>query len=217
MGKKIPKKLVTKTLDYIKSSAKENGVTVKISKYKNVRLNNFLCSGYFMYERTPPLLAFATGKPTKDWIGVAIHESCHMDQWIEQCPVWTNSIMTDYGEPMNIIEKWIDGREIEDSFLRKNIYNALDIELDCEKRSVEKMKMLGLDEYIDPVEYTQKSNSYVLFYLALYRTRQWYKPHKKPYDLEAVWSKMPKTWRVDYRDHHQKYVNLIIKECLDNY
>lgn len=166
-----------------------------------------------MAEHTPPLLAFATGKPTKDWIGIAMHESCHMDQWAESAPVWVKAMMNENKEPMDIIDQWINGKEIDNRLLEECIFSALDIELDCEKRSVYKMKFLGLDKYITPSEYIQKSNAYVLFYLALYKTRQWYSPDKKPYDLPSVWTKMPKNWKVNYRDLNQKAVKTIINEC----
>ena len=71
-------------------------------------------------------------------------------------------------------------------------------------------------QYLD--EYIQKSNAYILFYWAMFKTRKWYTPKKRPYELKELWSKMPKHWLAEYHYENNALnnvlIDLIIEKCL---
>jgi translation elongation factor EF-1beta len=116
-----------------------------------------------------------------------------MDQWVEKVPEWTENV------GMDNIEKWLNG---DDSVNMNNIDNeirtSIIVEVDCEKRTVEKIKKYGLDSIINIDEYIQKSNAYVLFYLWMRKNRKWYTIGKEPYNIPDVVDIMPKTFDIDY-------------------
>ena len=116
-----------------------------------------------------------------------------MDQWVEKVPEWTENV------GMDNIEKWLNG---DDTVNMNNIDNeirtSIIVEVDCEKRTVEKIKKYGLDSIINIDEYIQKSNAYVLFYLWMRKNRKWYTIGKEPYNIPDVVNIMPKTFDIDY-------------------
>ena len=116
-----------------------------------------------------------------------------MDQWVEKVPEWTEN------GGMDNIEKWLNG---DDTVNMNNIDNeirtSIIVEVDCEKRTVEKIKKYGLDSIINIDEYIQKSNAYVLFYLWMRKNRKWYTIGKEPYNIPDVVNVMPKTFDIDY-------------------
>jgi hypothetical protein len=116
-----------------------------------------------------------------------------MDQWVEKVPEWTENV------GMDNIEKWLNG---DDSVNMNNIDNeirtSIIVEVDCEKRTVEKIKKYELDSIINIDEYIQKSNAYVLFYLWMRKNRKWYTIGKEPYNIPDVVDIMPKTFDIDY-------------------
>lgn len=157
-----------------------NGVTVTLSPKTNVvyPFDGSLVSGFFDQEER--LLSCACGR--KDWMEVFVHESCHMDQWIEGCNAWVNGVQSvdDYFE-------WLDGKECKN--IEQVVINAAMLEADCELRSIKKIKDYDLD--IDTRRYAKKANAYVYFYLYSLNTRRWYDPEKKPYDDHWLLSQCP--------------------------
>jgi hypothetical protein len=180
-------------IDDLKIYTKENNIKLILSPEKGVQFSEggILCNGYF--DDITSTLACALGKDVSQWLVILLHESCHMDQWVEKVPEWTENV------GMDNIEKWLNG---DDSVNMNNIDNeirtSIIVEVDCEKRTVEKIKKYGLDSIINIDEYIQKSNAYVLFYLWMRNNRKWYIIGKEPYNIPDVVSVMPKTFDIDY-------------------
>ena len=180
-------------IDDLKIYTKENNIKLILSPEKGVQFSEggILCNGYF--DDITSTLACALGKDVSQWLVILLHESCHMDQWVEKVPEWTENV------GMDNIEKWLNG---DDSVNMNNIDNeirtSIIVEVDCEKRTVEKIKKYGLDSIINIDEYIQKSNAYVLFYLWMRKNRKWYTIGKEPYNIPDVVSVMPKTFDIDY-------------------
>lgn len=146
-------------------------------------------SGYFV-ENPRPTLAVATGKPFEDWIPILVHEGCHMDQWREGALAWTQNIMSDGQEAVDWLDAWCAGkRELSSEDLALAIARAKQVELDCERRVVEKIKRFGLP--LDIPTYIQRANAYVQFYEHVGKTRAWNPPGKAPYQVEEVWRQSP--------------------------
>lgn len=157
-------------------------------------------------------LAVATGKESKRWISVLVHESCHMDQAIEQCKAWTDCDVTEDSDASGLIFLWINNIvELNSKQRADYTQKALMVELDCERRAVEKILEHNLD--YDTVEYTQRANAYVYFYLMIKKTRRWYVVGKEPYTVKEVWKHMPKTFDNNYTRLPAKYAKLYEKYC----
>ena len=180
-------------IEDLKIYTKENNIKLILSPEKGVQFSEggILCNGYF--DDITSTLACALGKDVSQWLVILLHESCHMDQWVEKVPEWTENV------GMDNIEKWLNG---DDSVNMNNIDNeirtSIIVEVDCEKRTVEKIKKYGLDSIINIDEYIQKSNAYVLFYLWMRKNRKWYTIGKEPYNIPDVVDIMPKTFDIDY-------------------
>lgn len=180
-------------IEDLKIYTKENNIKLILSPEKGVQFSEggILCNGYF--DDITSTLACALGKDVSQWLVILLHESCHMDQWVEKVPEWTENV------GMDNIEKWLNG---DDSVNMNNIDNeirtSIIVEVDCEKRTVEKIKKYGLDSIINIDEYIQKSNAYVLFYLWMRKNRKWYTIGKEPYNIPDVVNVMPKTFDIDY-------------------
>jgi hypothetical protein len=180
-------------IEDLKLYTKENNIKLVLSPEKGVQFSEggILCNGYF--DDITSTLACALGKDVSQWLVILLHESCHMDQWVQKVPEWTENV------GMDNIEKWLNG---DDTVNMNNIDNeirtSIIVEVDCEKRTVEKIKKYGLDSIINIDEYIQKSNAYVLFYLWMRKNRKWYTIGKEPYNIPDVVSVMPKTFDIDY-------------------
>lgn len=146
------------------------------------------------FKVSTPELAVAIGKPEEEWLGVFIHEACHMEQWIEQSPAWTN-VFVKGREAVDWIDAWLEGKEGLPEPIEELVARARTVELDCERRVVEKIKEYGLP--LDVEEYAQKANSYVYFYNHLLRTRQWYPAGCSPYENELVYGFAPTVLTLD--------------------
>lgn len=155
-------------------------------------------SGYFSSDDKPEF-GIAIGKPVKDWALIFVHESCHMDQWLESSPIWTDS-MFNGKDSYTLVDEWLNGTEFSDSDILKYINCCMDVELDCEKRSLAKIIKYDLD-FIDPTEYIQKSNSYILYYAIMLGARKWYS--KPPYENPEIFTKMPDRFLNSIDDYHQ--------------
>lgn len=180
-------------MEDLKLYTKENNIKLILSPEKGVQFSEggITCNGYF--DDITRTLACALGKDVSQWLVILLHESCHMDQWIEKVPEWTENA------GMDNIEKWLNG---DDNVNMNNIDNEIKtsmiVEIDCEKRTVEKIKKYGLNSIINIDEYIQKSNAYVLFYLWMRKNRKWYTIGKEPYNQSQLVNSMPKTFDIDY-------------------
>lgn len=157
--------------------------------------------GYFDYGN----MELAVARKHKDWLSLLVHESCHVDQWSEQSKLWTQNIDED-----GKVDKWILGAKVK--YIKKSLEDTLQLELDCEKRAVKKIKKYKLP--INIKTYIQRANAYVQFYNYLYETRKWSKPHNSPYTNKNVYSVMPSIFREKkyYKTLPIKVRQIFIKE-----
>lgn len=190
---------------YTIRKALANGITMNFVDAESVIAPDGLeCAGYF--ESDDELFAIATGQPPSEWIPLFLHESCHMDQYIEGSPVWFDnyknlekffSILTGEYEPKN-------AEEI--SRLRKSV---IAIELDCEKRTVSKSKFWKIN--INRPLYIKQANAYMISYL-------WMEKHKKwihgVYENPSVYKLMPSTFLNSYDEFPPKVEEAIDKIAL---
>ena len=165
-----------KFLEHLKKQCEEYGVKLNLTKSKAIRLEGFYVSGYFDED----VLACATGR--KDYLPILVHESCHLDQYIEEPKHW------DKITKLPNIDEWLAGKQ------KKNINKSIEaykwLELDCEKRTIKKLRKYGIK--CNKQEQTQKANAYVQFYNYIKETRKWCKKGNTPYSNKKIYSVMPK-------------------------
>lgn len=175
-------------ITYVKVECKKYGVKCDLRKVSHVRLGKGIkCSGWFDPDTDKPALVCSMNRP--DFLEILVHEFCHMQQWIEQCPKWVEA-----GDSMNYIDKWLSGKNTKN--IKKYIDLSRDLELDNEKRSVKMIKKFNLD--IDINVYIKKANSYILFYNWMLESRKWSVPNNSPYKNERLLSAMPTNFRMNY-------------------
>jgi hypothetical protein len=166
---------VQKFISKVVSDCQQHGIGFRLSGEDHVMADNIKCSGYF--DETD--LVVAGGK--KDWIDVLVHESCHLDQFLEKFPLWTDA---DVG--ISTIDKWIGGTNYSDKKLIKSFQDTILLEHDCEKRSIKKFKKFKLK--VDTDQYIKQVNAYILSYWATYRDRKWF---PFPYNNPKIVRRMP--------------------------
>lgn len=152
------------------------------------------CAGFF----TKDVLAVAINKPLEEWFPILLHESSHMDQYLDDCKEWTDTISEDGTDICDLFFEWLDGKELSIDYATELAKIVLAIELDCEKRTVEKIKTYQLESWLNTEEYIKKANSYVYFYLYALEKRSFYKPGFSPYTIEEVWNVAPNTFHGSY-------------------
>lgn len=174
----------------------KNKISLELIAKKHLTYNSIECSGLFDEDS----LKVSTDKPLEDWLIILVHESCHMDQFLEKSPYWKIE-----KDPLDVVDAWLDGKEISQKVLKNGLKNTILLELDCEKRSVKKMKKYNLS--IDTKLYIQKANSYIFSYWATYKNRKWF---KFPYLNPKIYKKMPDKFlsEKEYLNENCKYLDL---------
>ena len=191
---------IVEFIDDEKISCEEHNIDMILTDSVSVSVSDGPAQGNGCFEEvndgnTLGILSCAVGKPLMEWLPTFVHETCHKDQCVEQIDCWTDG-MIDNMDPMDFIDLWIRNH-IELSRQQKDHYfeAAIRIELDCERRALDKILKYNLP--IDPTEYIKKANAYVLFYQVMRRTRKWYTIGKEPYAIPEVWEQMPDCFLLD--------------------
>ena len=189
----IKDKNISYFLDYTNKQASFLDVKILLSKHKNVQITKSMKAlGYFYpgHKKEKPVFAVAIKKSLKEWLPVFVQESCHLDQWIENTKIWRESCELD------IFDDWVLGKEFDKKTLNKSLRNSINIELDCEKRAVQKIIEWNLP--IDVKEYIQRSNAYIMSYNYVKKKRRLYKKEKSPYLNKKIYKQMPDVWLKNY-------------------
>ena len=201
-------------VEKIKSDCEKNGVKTLILDETHVPYLNtdMKVNGYFS-DYPDKVLACATKKPVEDWITILAHESSHMDQSVENSDVWKKLVDSRIGtkDVYDFIDEWINGKEFTQNQLDTFFKIAINTELDCEKRTVEKLKKYELPVNIE--EYIQNANAYVYFYLIIQKYRKWYIAGKEPYRIKEITSEMPTNFNNDYNILPENLEKLYVKYC----
>ena len=191
--------------------ANEHGVSVVLSGGRGVEIQDgSMANGFFNDEhhvKYPMTLAVACGQAIDQWFPVLVHESCHMDQYLEDCTAWTNNKVKGY-DAWDIVDLWMDGYvDLNRGQVNKYIGAARDLELDCEERSVKKIWKHNLP--IDIPQYIKAANAYVLFYNIMGLTKRWYELGSEPYNLDVIMDAMPDTFSIDFDNPPQHLTDLM--------
>lgn len=182
---------VSKFIEYELDKCRRNNIKIYVPKARHVPLGQGTVAGYFDDENQ--IFAVAYYRSINHWLPVFVHETCHMDQWLEQIPEWNVSI--NGIDAMELLEDWLSLTIELDQETKATVFkHIIDIELDCERRSVEKIKKYNLP--INIQTYIKKSNAYVWSYRLVQQTRVW--EHSAAYEFPKVWRKMPAHFDNEY-------------------
>lgn len=191
------------------STAKENGIKIRFSKKELVffdKDDKTGSAGYFSHE--PLELAVATKHENpKDWIALMVHESCHMDQYLFNRVQWEKDIVL-----YEIFFSWLEGtNSYDDHEIKTAVDGVIENELDCERRSVKKIKKYGLP--IDLDRYRRRANSYLyaIRFFGIYR--KWY---NKIYDDDSVWKIAPSNFKSSYEKIPKNLLKMFELYALNN-
>jgi hypothetical protein len=181
---------------HVRQRCKETKVKIKLVDDIFVGWGEIKCAGYF--DSVGLELAAAT-KDLYDpnrWITLLAHEYNHLEQWAENSPIWTGTTLGDY-DAYSMWDMWLNHYvELNEEQLTKYTNLCMEVELDCEKRTVETIKQWNLP--FDIEEYTQRSNAYALQYQFVKKHRKWNIPGKAPSSLKEVYSLLSTKFDMDY-------------------
>lgn len=146
-------------LSDLRRQCREHGVKLSLVRAKLVDVGGGIrCGGWF----DPVTKEIVVARRHNLWLANLVHESCHMDQWIEQSGIWKKE--EKFGT--STVDRWLLGKSVYS--IRKSVNNLISLELDCERRSV--AKMIKYDLPINIVTYIQKANEVLLYYKYIYET-----------------------------------------------
>ncbi len=181
-------------LNHLKEKTEEHNVKLILVNRTYFYDDGISIGGYFSEE--PLELAVAKRKPRKIWLPYLIHEDSHLDQWIEQCPEWTN---TQIGNicASEILPSWINGKEYSTETIQEAIASLREMELDCERRALKKIRKFNLP--INPQHYIKTAAVNIHQYnYALIRRKYPRKNKKLPYKDPKILETMPRTLRGNF-------------------
>ncbi len=187
---------MNKTIENFVSEERNKGITSNVFfdfEYKekvfygNIQCNGFFESKYHYRGKIGPYLAVAIKKPLDKWLPIFTHETSHMDQWLENSPLWLTS------EDFALLDNWLEGKEYHIKEVSEFIHKVILVEADCERRTIEKIKKHNLP--IDTKYYAQRANAYLYYYQWLIAKRLWYKT--EPYEVPEIIGFMPEEIKND--------------------
>lgn len=156
-----------------------------ILKYRKQNIS-FVAKKYLMFGKSETVgwadgteIRVATGKHPEMWMGVFIHETCHVDQSIQK-PKWMEECEVSVG----LLDEWLNGKKVTN--MGAHIRKIIELERDCEKRAMAKIRNNKLP--FDLAKYAQGANAYILGYHWTLKNRKWC---TRSYRCPEVRRKMP--------------------------
>lgn len=185
-------------LRMVKQACKEYNITLYLANAKSVRDRKCKCGGYFSSDDKK----IAVAMKNERWALILLHEYFHMQQWIENCNVWvlSNRLRIDY------LNDYLTNIKVNKEKLSIAINRTMFLEFDCEKRTINYLKKIGIKKNIIQNE-IQKANSYILFYLYVKKNQIWDVPtHAK--HIKKIWQACPKKFNYKFETSYQRLEHL---------
>lgn len=174
----------------IRAVARKHGIKLRFTTKKLVKTNpkDSASTGYFDENRK--VLAVSNFNDLYTFISVLAHESCHMDQYINDRYFWDKCSVG-----YTLFFQWLeDGVDVKQSQLEECVQDIIRLELDCEIRSIKKLKKYKIP--VDFNDYIKKTNCYLYGYLFFLEKRQWI---PAIYQDEEVWKKASSRLSKSYK------------------
>lgn len=160
------------------------GVAVLLSPTEFVDADGFQAGGYFCGETKR--LAVACDRKEDSWLGVLLHEYCHLTQWVEDMPEWRG-----YRDDM---WTWLSGKRIKNP--REAVRAVQALEADCERRTMRLARELQAP--IDLDAYARSANAYIHFHNVMADERKWYRPGVVMQEIPSLLAAANPTFDTDF-------------------
>ena len=190
MDLKVRRASIKKFLAELVQHCIKNDVAFNLRNEKNIFVEGLPCSGYFEGGEEKGELVVAVDKPQKQWLPILVHESCHLDQWLEDKEKFISY------DGLEVVDQWLNGKRATKKKLTSAIEASKKLELDCEIRSVAKIKKYKLP--IDITTYIQMANSYIYFYNWVLENRRWLEKGQTLY-LKEIYEVCPTEFQSNYK------------------
>jgi len=122
------------------------------------------------------------------WGEIFLHEYNHFIQYLLKTPHWKKYM--NYPKD-DFFFDWILGKKYNEQTLSKTHELVRNVELECERMTVQMIKKNGLP--INLEQYIKTAAAYVYFYNFARKYRVWYKPECPPNKSKNIMALMPKT------------------------
>ena len=150
-------------IKFVKNHLKEYDIKLVITKGYNIYDGGNACGGYF--NESDKILK-VSGKAYR-WFEILCHEYCHFLQFVEDSQFNVN-----FNEKTDNWDEWLAGEvELPQRHIHNKYMAMRNIEIDCEKRTVELIKKYGLP--INIKRYIQRANAYLFFLAYVKKHRKW--------------------------------------------
>ena len=150
-------------------------VIIKPSVY--IECDGAKVGGYFDCEPLIPVLTVAKLRLDGMWLGILMHEYCHLTQWVENCDAWRETLKYD-----DSVLDWVGGKRTKN--IQANIKATQAMEADNERRTLRLIQ--ELDAPIDVIDYAKRANAYIHFHNVIANERAWYKEPGALYKPEIL-------------------------------
>lgn len=190
-----------KLIEDITIQCLKNGISLRIYDHTS------LAGNIGSFNNDDKVLMVCTGGKEADnyWIGTLIHESCHMDQWIE------GSLIYKKWDCALDIQEWMNGSKWRKAEVTETIKRTINLELDCEKRSVNKIDKYKLGYVINRDMYIKRANFYIYIIKALQVFRKWPKSRKPKAWCVKMYSMMPPYFKKSYKEYPEGFLEELKK------
>jgi hypothetical protein len=191
-------------IELIRLHASAYDVKVVLHDKPFIMCDGLKVSGYFDNGR----LSLHVALKNPIWFEILVHEYGHFRQWIEFCKVWAK-----YEREVKKWDDWVIKKaEMSKERIDREFKIVRNLELDCEKRSVELIKQFNLP--IDVKNYIKGANTYIYFYAFVRKNRKWYNK-KSPYKVKEIFDMMPAKFLEphEYNTMPKGYEEAVEKYC----
>lgn len=196
---------VQKFLDYVHSQLRKNKFKL-ILHMDNLKIGKNNVSGYFSEDTKEIVISIKE----ENWLEILVHEFNHFVQFINNEEKY---VLINQGESnfLNELWEWLDGN-IELNPKRKNLLfkTVLEMELDCERKSVEMIKNFDLP--IDIEEYKTIANIYIFYYTYAKNNRCWFSETSTIKDIMTEGNLQNLSLDCDFTKLPEEYIKLF-KNC----
>lgn len=202
---------VQKFLDYVHSQLRKNKFKL-VLHMDNLKIGKNNVSGYFSEDSKEIVISIKE----ENWLEILVHEFNHFVQFINNEEKY---VLINQGESnfLNELWEWLDGN-IELNTKRKNLLfkTVQDMELDCERKSVEMIKSFDLP--IDIEEYSSIAHIYIFYYTYAKKNRCWFSENStikdimtegnfKNLSLDCDFTKLPETYVKLFKNASRKFLD----------
>jgi len=211
---KLKNKNAQAFIDHMRRTCQSNGIRFRPVDNDHVITddgNNIHCLGYFNpFSEGGPILSFATDLYFEDWFRIAVHEFCHVEQWLAKP---TTPETRDFRKRF---WDWLDHKiELTSEEVHAVASDILQREADAERRTLAMIEKYKLP--LDIKSATKTMNWYLYSYQYAEKHRDWLlKKDLRLYNHSLAWEAMPTQLSDNYETTHEPFMNLFEQAYQEN-